>query len=280
MPQIVYSEFRDATSGTKYPFIDTASLTSNGANDAPIITLPNDLFIDLSIFIPGNIGFGVILSDINVSQSTVSIYFGYGSGARAGSSTYCVGTISMLQDIVDEDATIPLYLTALSPTNASYVDKTKRVGTVVMNKLKLAYFKGLPLGHYIFNPDTSTRVVPSCIVAMPNLGVTSISVNERTKDNTVSGRIWLVGHDGVFLRTDANDPNRIRIDVVGDNLYKKAALGVEKYDYAKPIRSINNVPADEFGGFIISTTGLTDALRVNTDSDGITMFMAGAINGN
>ena len=163
----------------------------------------------------------------------------------------------MLQDIEDEDATIPLYLTALSPTNASYVDKTKRVGTVVMNKLKLAYFKGLPLGHYIFNPDTSTRVVPSCIVAMPNLGVTSISVNERTKDNTVSGRIWLV-----------------------DNLYKKAALGVEKYDYAKPIRSINNVPADEFGGFIISTTGLTDALRVNTDSDGITMFMAGAINGN
>ena len=73
MPQIVYPEFRNATSGTKYPFIDTASLRSNGANDAPIITLPNDLFIDLSIFIPGNIGFGVILSDINVSQSTVSI---------------------------------------------------------------------------------------------------------------------------------------------------------------------------------------------------------------
>lgn len=280
MPQIVFPEFRDATRGIKYPFIDSASLTSNGANGVDKITLPNDLFIDLSIFIPGNIGAGIILSDIHVKQHEVLLVFGLGGGALAVSQSYCVGTIDMLQDIKDEDITIPLYNTKIDTTGASVKDKTKRVGTVVMNKLKLAYFKGLPLGNYIFNPDTSTRIVPSCLIAMPSIGVTSLSINERTQDNTVSGKVWLIGHDGVFLRTDAHNPNTIRIDVVGDNLYKKAALGVEVYEYAKPIRAINNVPADEFGGFIITTTGSSDALRITTDSDGITMFIAGALNGN
>lgn len=277
MPQIVYPEFRDATSSTKYPFIDSASLTSNGANDTPKITLPNDLFIDLSMFIPGTNNLGVILSDIDVTKNKVTITFGFSSGYSAGSQTYCKGAIDILQDITDSDITIPLYNTKLEAGVATR-DVTKRVGTVVMNKLKLAYFKGLPIGHYIFNPDTSTRLVPSCIIAVPNLGVTSISVNERTTENTVSGKVWLVGHNGVFLRT--TDNNTIRIDVVGDNLYKKAALGVETYDYAKPIRFINGVPADTFGGFRLTTTAKEDALRIHTNYDGITMFIAGAMNDN
>lgn len=274
MPQIVFPEFRDTTSSIKYPFIDAASLTSNGANGMEKITLPNDIFIDVSIFIPLEVGAWPRLESIHVGKHTVILRFGFG-----GDQTWCQGSITLLQDIKDEDATIPLYLSTKEEVTNVAKNTTTRVGTLVMNRLKLAYFKGLNLGTYIFNPGTDAVLVPSCTVTIPNLGVTSVSVNERSLVNTVSGKVWLIGHDGVLIRTDDNDEHRIRIDVVGDNLYKKAALGVEVYEYAKPVRSINNVPADEFGGFIITTTGSNDALRVNTDSDGITMFMAGAING-
>ena len=261
MPQIVFPEFRDYTRSTKYPFVDEATLTSNGANNTDKITLPNDIFIDVNMFLPGTTVHCILMAII-VMQNKVQLVFG------GGADLNCYGVISTIQDIADEDIVIPLYLDG------------KRTGTVLMNKLKLAYFRGLPLGRYLFNPDNSARLVPSCIRTIPQLGINSVAVNEKTEENTVKGKIWLIGHNGVFLRTQEGMPNTIRIDVVGDSLYKKAAENLKVYEIAKPVRTINGVNPDSYGSFNITTTSTYDALRIQNKPDGIQIYMAGAINGN
>jgi len=261
MPTIVFPEFRDATNAVKYPFLDTATLTDTLEQ----IVLPNDIFIDLSIYAPGATTYSY-LESITVNNDTVRLQFNCGTSVERNKRAYC--TLNTLESAENKDITVPLYNT---------VTKSMRVGTLVINDLKLAYFKGLPVGTYAFSED-ATNIVPSCILTMPDIGVKSISVNTKSDDSTVTGVVWLIGHDGVFLRTGKN-PSEIRIDVVGDSLYKKAALGVDKYEIARPVRTINGRPADEFGNFNISTTSVYDAIRIENRKTGIDIYMAGAING-
>ena len=47
MPRVVFPEFREQYKATKYPFVDTATLTSGD------LKLPKEIFCDASIYIPG-----------------------------------------------------------------------------------------------------------------------------------------------------------------------------------------------------------------------------------
>lgn len=261
MPQIVFPEFRDVTNAVKYPFTDTSTLTDTKKQ----LVLPNDIFIDLSIYAPGATTYAY-LEAIYVNTDTVKLQFNCGTSIERNKRAYC--TIATLESADNKDIVVPLYNT---------YTKSTRVGTLVINDLKLAYFKGIPLGTYLFTDD-ATKIVPSCILTMPDIGVKSISVNTQSENNTVTGSVWLIGHDGVFIRT-GNNPNEIRIDVVGDAMYKKVASGVAKYEIARPVRKINGRPADEFGNFNISTKSIYDAIRIENKKTGIDIYMAGAING-
>ena len=256
MPQIVFPEFRDATENTKYPFIDTATLTDTENK----LTIPNDLITDSNLYIPGVTSM-VYLSYIHVYDNKTVI------GIQDSDNTVqCTGTIYTLDSVSRDDYILPIYKDAY------------KVGALVIAGNKVSYFKSIEKGTYTFE-DTATAFLPSCITMLPNMGITSISVNERTEGNTVYGDIWLVGWKGVTLRTQQGVDNSIRVDVMGDPLFTQAKYPNTPYDVQMPIMTINGVEPNIYGNFNITTQAASDSLRINTTEHGLYIYMAGA-NGN
>lgn len=256
MPQIVFPEFRDATENTKYPFIDSASLTDNSNK----LTLPTNIFIDANIYMPG-VSSMVYISSIIVEDDKTTI-----TVRSASDNVECTGTIKSIDSTLDSDYIIPLYSSAY------------KVGALVIASDKLSYFKSLSKDTYKF-AETATAFVPSCVTMMPTLGITSIAVNERKEANTVYGDVWIVGWRGVTIRTQENIENSIRIDVMGDPLFTQAAYPDTPYEIPMPIMTINGLEPDEYGNFNITVTSASDSLRINTTEKGLYIYMAGA-NGN
>ena len=253
MPQVVFPEFRDSTENIKYPFIDTATLTDVKNS----ITIPSNIIIDANIYLPG-VNSMVYISSIEVLDDKVTITI-----QDSKETTSCVGTINILTEFSREDYILSLY-------NGVY-----KVGALVIGGDKISYFKTLNKGKYTFD-KLSTAFVPSCVTMLPTQGITSLAVNDRTEQNTVYGDIWLIGWRGVTLRTQRDVSNSIRIDVMGDPLFKQAAYPDTPYEIPMPIMTINGMPANDYGNFNITTSTISDSLRINTTSTGIYIYMAGA----
>lgn len=256
MPQIVFPEFRDATENTKYPFIDAATLTDIDNK----ITIPQDVFIDANLFIPG-VNSMVYISSITVDddKTVITIQDSY-------NTTTCIGTISSITTVYDDDYILPLYKDAY------------KVGALVIPSNKVSYFKSLEKDTYKFE-DTATAFLPSCVTMLPTMGLTSIAVNERTEGNTVYGDIWIIGWRGVTLRTQQGVESSIRIDVIGDPLFTQAAFPNTPYEIPMPVMTINGLSPDNYGNFNITTQAASDSLRINSTANGLYIYMAGA-NGN
>jgi hypothetical protein len=78
---------------------------------------------------------------------------------------------------------------------------------------------------------------------MPSNGVSSF---KDELNNTVSGEVWLVGENGVVVRTEGKN---IRVDVVGDPLFKRKVDN--SFVTPRFIKTINGIPPDEYGDFKI-----------------------------
>ena len=256
MPQVVFPEFRDATADTKYPFIDSATLTDIDNT----LTIPQDIFIDANLYIPGTIGM-VYISEIEVGDDATTIRI-----QDSENTISCIGTIRIIEKASADDYVIPLYIDAY------------KVGALVVAGNKISYFKSLPKAKYLFYEE-ATAFVPSCVTMLPTQGITSIAVNKREEANTVYGDIWLIGWRGVQLRTQENVENSIRIDIMGDPLFIQAAFPTTPYEMPMPILTINGLKADAYGNFNITTTAAEDSLRISTSEKGLYIYMAGA-NGN
>ena len=257
MPEVVFPEFRDQVKETTYPFVDTATLTDEDGK----LTLPRNLFIDASIYIPNTVGV-VYLSSLEVAANKVLLTI-----SIIGSQKTVTGTIADVINYAGTDYSISLYETGY------------KVGMLLINGNKLGYFKGLDKGVYRFR-YTATAFVPSCIVPIKTTGVTSLAVNSRSAENTLYGDVWVIGHDGVTLRTQPGIQNSMRIDVVGDPLFKQVINEDVEYRIDKPVRTINDIPPDEFGNFNITRLTGEDSLRLETSPYGIYIYLAGAHNGN
>ena len=62
--------------------------------------------------------------------------------------------------------------------------------------------------------------------------------------------VLLVGDNGIVLRQDAEDPEVIRVDVVGDPLFiRKNCTEVERFTTPNFLRTINGCPPDSDGNF-------------------------------
>lgn len=257
MPQIVFPEFRDSTKSTSYPFVDTASLTDTTEQ----IILPKDAFIDASIYLTESTS-TVFLSSIDVTKNSTKIRI----EDTSDPNIYCESALIDIRG-EDEDVVIPLF--------NSY---GTRAGVLVCNGLLLSFFRNIPFGTFTFEND-ATAFVPTCVIPIVNNGVKTLAFNSRYKDNIIDGDVWIIGHNGVQLSTQEGIDNSIRIDVMGDPMFKKAALGVTEYRIDTPLQSINGVRADEYGNLYLTTTSGDDALRIVRTPTGVKIFIAGANDG-
>jgi hypothetical protein len=224
--RILYPQFRDEQAASRYPFTDTATLVST----AGTLTIDAALFID-AVFFPIGAGAQLYISSVVVSNDTVTINVGDQN------------TINLLSGV---------YSVLNTPTNGivSFSDAYGRpAGSLVATKLGLANFASQDIGTYSFT-TAATEFVASVVIPANEPGVRALM---PATGELMTGDIWLVGDQGVFLRWE--DPNTIRVDVIGVPLYKRFLCEpYGSFPTKKFLKTINYCTPDKYGNFTITAT--------------------------
>jgi hypothetical protein len=248
--RILYPQFRDEQSDSRYPFADAATLKST---DAKFVIRPT-AFIDAVFFIIGG-GSRLYISSVAVGAETVSITVGDPDTPARAIGEYAISAI---------------------PSNGliSFFDIYGRpVGSLLSSPTELANLADNDIGTYAF-AVTATEFVSSVVIPANEPGVRGILADNSP---LLTGDIWLIGDRGVVLRHEP--PNIIRVDVIGVPLYQR--LLCEPYGSFQSkrfLKTINGCPPDAFGNFTITATGelaADTALRVYPQNGTLVIDTAG-----
>lgn len=218
MTQVSHPEWRDQNESTTYPFSDAATLTDVEGN-----VLPTGTFIDAALYPVG--GTGVLyLSSISVAQDVATIWIG-----DTTTEQLCYGEVNL----VDPDDMVLLYDVYGRPA-----------GVLVSETLRLAVLQGWTQGVHSFDRD-ATEFSPRVCFPRPEIGVRGILLDDGS---LMTGDVWLVGDDGVVLRTEdvtvgdgctEDTVSVVRVDIVGDPLYKRRLCsGVNLFETPRFLQSI------------------------------------------
>lgn len=247
MPLITTQEYRDQYENTKYPFADNATLTDTENK----LTIPNSIFLDASLFIPGAIA-PLYLSKVIIRNRQVVITVSDSSKHKTASGMIDTG----------------------SDTITLTDSKHRTVGLLISDSQRLGFFNSVPDGTYSFSAK-ATWFSPRCVVTLPSVGVTTVGC----EGNNIYGDIRFIGRNGIILTADT-DNNTIRFDIVGEPLFKRLKY-TNPSDFNTPnyVLTVNGVEPDEYGNINITSfanADTEDIIRINTTPDGITIFAAGA----
>jgi hypothetical protein len=225
--RILYPQFRDEQSDSRYPFADTATLTDVSGE----IVIGNDTFIDAVFFLIGG-GAELHISAITVGDTTITITV---------SSENTTALITGTYDIFNP------------PTNGvvNFFDIYGRpAGSLLSTAGDLAGFAAREIGTYLFEP-AATAFVASVVIPANEPGVRAAV---PPTGEFMTGDIWLVGDQGVVLRAEADSV--IRIDIIGVPLFKRFLCEpFSNFPAPKYLKTINDCPPDSYGNFTITATG-------------------------
>jgi hypothetical protein len=199
--RIRHPEWRDSLEPTNYPFSDTASLY-NGRN-----FILSGMLLDASLYPVGGQA-RMYLSKVAITYDTVTIYVGDPVNAELASGSF---------DLINPPSLVKLTDSLGRPA-----------GVLVSDPLRLASLQSWGVGSYIFTLSQSEFAARICCPA-PQIGLRGIMLEDGT---LFTGDIWLVGDDGVVLRTETvslpstcgqgdQSVEVIRVDVVGDPLFRR-----------------------------------------------------------
>jgi len=223
-----FVEWRAANSGGKYPFAANVTL----ANDD--VFIPNDTFIDAKLY-PVGADATLHLSQIIKDGNQITVYVGTTSSQLLASGSYDSGSPSEVITLEDTSG--------------------RAAGMLLTSAQLMLPLVGWADGTYTFTQG-QTGFAALVVVPVTANGVTSIRGSETT--NKLSGNVWLVGGRGVVFEVDDSDPDEpvITVNAVGEPLYKRATC--EETGFPRPclLQTINNIPADEFGNFLIGICGV------------------------
>lgn len=246
--RIIFPEFRDEQSDSRYPFADSANLMADTGN-----TMPRDAFIDASLYVI-NATAPLYVSSIAVGAIvTITI----GDAAESAVATASYNPLS-----VPENGVIDVMDTLNRPA-----------GMLIGNKKRLEAFGAWePIVHDFSR--RSAEFVASVVVPAKEPGVRAVTATDTTA--FLTGDMWLIGRRGISFRQTA--PNTIRVDIVGVPLFKRAEClndlqqPIAQFAPKRVLQTINNCPPDKFGNFTIAAANKSAAdttLRVYVENDAL-----------
>lgn len=231
--RIIFPEFRDEQSDSRYPFSDTATLVADTGFE-----LPRTCFIDASIYAIGA-QTRVYVAGITITPAAVVINIG-----DSGSSVICSATYS-----------------ALNPPEDGLLNLTdaygRPAGVLVSSRDALALLGGWAVDTHTFTP-AAAEFVSSVVAPAQEAGVRGLFT---ATEKLLTGDVWLIGDGGVVLREI--DTGVIRVDIVGTPLFKRVNClnddGTPKEAFLSRtfIRTINGCAPDEYGNFTITVATKT-----------------------
>lgn len=232
--QILFPEFRDQYAATKYPFTDWATLQSQGTSHA----LDQDLFVDASLYPLGAVG-SLYIASITVASRRVTLSIADGTRREKASVVF---------DPLEPPETLVL------------TDSWGRpAGILLADGDSLSRFGAWEIGTHSFTA-AATTFVPSCFIPTPDNGVRGLLTAE---DELFTEDALIVGDNGIVLRQDENDPEVIRVDIVGDPLFRRQLCDpISLFRQPTYIRTINGCPGDVNGNFQLTVGDNSNAQTI------------------
>lgn len=218
MPRTLFPEFLAEQQNSNYPFGDDCTLRS-----ADNLFFDPGLFLDAVLYPTGSPE-RLAITSITTSYSTITIYIG-------------------------NDAAVDLLQITYDPLNApellTVYQGDRIAGMLLPDSTLLATLQSWPAGTHAFSTGTA-EFVPSVTIPLPDVGVTGFQLDNG---DVISGDVWLIGEDGIVFTVLNGDT--IRIDVVGDPLFRRRLCDAAGFVTANYGKTINNIAPDEYGDFKI-----------------------------
>jgi hypothetical protein len=257
--RIIFPEFRDEQSDSRYPFTDTATLKAGSG-----VELPRDTFIDAAVYAIDAVA-PLYISSIAVTSSAVTISISAKTGVVVCSTAY----------------------TPLDPPDSgelTLLDAYGRpAGLLLSSRTRLALIGGWEPVTHTFT-QSATEFVAGVVYPAQEPGVRGLTLTANTAD-LITSDIWLVGRDGVVIRADPPDSNVIRVDIVGIPLFKRKQCLDDKlqpigaFTPKTFLRTVNGYGPDQFGNFNITVAAKANeatVLRIYPENDVIKITAAGS----
>lgn len=222
--RIIFPEFREEQSASRYPFADTATLISSDG-----LEIPKDAIIDATLYTIGGSNRAYISS---VAVDSDIVIFSISTGNNSAQAT-------------------ARYNPLAPPTSgqiAVYDNNNRPAGLMLFTAESLALFGGWPTGVHTFTA-ASTEFVSSVVIPAQESCVRALT---NDADQFFTGDVWIIGDRGVVVRQDGDDT--IRVDIVGEPLFKRLLCGTEEAPFEPPpqLQTINGCGPDEYGNFNIT----------------------------
>lgn len=267
MPRrILGIEWENQHIGTRYPFEDSATLLSREG-----VFISDDLFIDAILHIPGA-AHGLYLSSAERVADSVLLRIG-------DSFEETVATA----EIVESSTNPVIQVLDLQQRNA---------GVLLTTEESLPLFQTWP--DFVSFAPAATSFVSRVCSPVPNVGVHGFKVG----DAAVGGKVWLIGEGGVVLSVDNLETlpdefdvdgktySLLRVDVVGDPLFRRRLCGNERFVTPSLLRTItfrqgpNEVVCvpDEYGQIHVlvgDRLSPSPVLRIQGDGSKLSVSVAG-----
>lgn len=229
--RILYPQFRDEQSDSRYPFSDRATLLSSERK----LDIGRATFIDASLYAIGG-DKQAYISAIVVGPQSVTIQIGDSGNKNRASVTY---------NPADPPESGVLTLAD------SY---GRPAGMLLSSSTALAIFGSWPFETHTFK-QANAEFVSSVVIPAKEAGVRAV---KTPTGSLLTGDVWLVGDQGIVLR--AVDDRTIRVDVVGEPLFVRhlcsAANLFSQPTFVKTL-TVNGISCgpDAYGNFIFTATG-------------------------
>ena len=235
MPRILHPQWRKSHETTKYPFSSGASLGTDTGN-----SLLEGTFLDAAIYPVGGSS-GLHLSSVIIDHLTAVINISDSETTDIASGSFSITT---------------------PPDNVALEDVYGRpAGVLVSDTGRLSVLQAWGVGTHSFDATAAEFVATVCFPA-PEIGLRGFLLEDGS---FFSGKVWLVGEDGVVIRsgrvsepegceTPAVDLESIRIDMVGDPLFRRRLCQPvpDLFLTPNPIKSVLVLDADGLEVFVCS----------------------------
>lgn len=248
--RIIFPQFREEQSDSRYPFKDTATLLSDTGLDIGRAT-----FIDAVIHTINGLS-AVHVSSVVVTTQTVTIWLGDSSVSKICKAEFpAIGATEITE-------------LTLSDTYG------RPAGLFIVDSVEISKFAGWPQGTHTFRPR-ATEFVSTVVIPAQEPGVRAVL---PPSEELMTDDIWLIGDQGVVVRAEGE--HIIRVDIVGEPLFRRFLCGpLNKFDPPQFVKTINGCPPDIYGNFTITATNLSAAdaaLRVYPENNALKIDLLGA----